>query len=210
VWWIVAGFVAAAATARWLSGRDVPVGGRDDPERVPNAFQTLRRRRTAIASAQEGPVLIRGKVSAFGEPLTSPLEQRACVFYQLHATGLVAPLHAREARPFLVTDDTGTAEVAFDNLTDVCFFVAPQLSLSGRKLRANPAMQAAVLKLGVSIVGVTVTEAAIFVGDTVTVAGVGRREATPSGEARGFRDVPTRYVLRGDPDCMLAVGKRTR
>lgn len=226
MWWVVGGILIAAAVVRWATGRDRPGAVLDQSERVQRAFKALhRQRRVAIAEAGEGLVLIRGKVSVRAEQLTSPLTQRACVYYDVRVDDLMTPqgsrddrsvfgpgdpstamLGQREARPFLVTDETGTALVAFDGLAEVSFVVAPQISLSGRKLREATALHGALFKLGVPPFGaIAVREAAIFVGDEVTVAGMGMSEVAPDGELAGYRFAPTRYVLRADTEHLLAI-----
>jgi hypothetical protein len=222
VWWVIGGVLIAAAVARWVSGRP----GVDQSERVQRAFAAVHhRRRVAIAAAEEGAVLIRGKVSARDERLTSPLTQRACVFYDVRIDNLMAPqpsrhsdrlpstvmLHQRDARPFLVTDETGTALVAFDDLADVSFVVDARISLSGRELHEATAIHSALGNLGFPPFGrIAVDEAAIFVGDEVEVAGLGRREVAPDGEPAGRRSPPTRYVVRAGADALLAILKRKR
>ena len=224
VWWLVGGVLIAAAVVRWATGRERPGVVLDQSERVRRAFAAVhRRRRVAIAEAGEGPVLIRGKVALRAEQLTSPLTQRACVYYDVRIDDLMtaqgargAPpstemLHQRDARAFLVTDETGTALVACDDLAEVSFVVAPEISLSGRKLREATAVQGALFKLGIPGFGaIAVREAAIFVGDEVTVAGMGMSEVAPDGELAGYRSAPTRYVVRADTDNLLAILKRKR
>jgi hypothetical protein len=233
VWWLVGGVLIAATVVRWVTGRNQnrPGAVLDQPERVLRAFEAVhRRRRVAIGEAEEGPVLIRGKVSLRSEPLISPLTQRACVFYDVRVDDLMRPspsstdqsefgawapstrarsmamLHQREARPFLVTDETGTALVAFDDLAEVSLVVPAQISLSGRKLREATALESALFKLGVPRFGnVAVHESAIFVGDEVRVAGMGMREVTPDAESAGYRSAPTRYVVRASADSLLAI-----
>src|SRR5689334_5549038 len=135
MWWVVGGVLIAAAVLRWASDR-IPGVADDSGGRIPRAFEAFHhRRRMAIAAAPEGPVQIRGKVSPRGEPLIAPLTQRACVYYGLRIDNFMAPhmgLHSRRAysgkgeystamlkqrnaRPFFVTDETGTALVAFDD-----------------------------------------------------------------------------------------------
>jgi hypothetical protein len=220
MWWVAGSVVIAAAVIRWVAGRNPPP--LDQSERIQLAYQALlRRRRVAIASATDGPVLIRGKVSPHAEALTTPVTQRPCVFYNLRIDDLqrlglsrqppnlvtrlgpgpglpsTAMLQRRDARPFHVTDETGTARVEFEKPEDVSFFVTAHLSLSGRKLRAATELHHAVLELGVTPFGpIGVEEAAIFVGDEVTVAGVGMRDIAPDGESIGHRNPPMRYVIR--------------
>lgn len=224
MWWVVGGVLIAAAVVRWVSGRKT--GAAVDPtDRVELAFEALhRRRRVAIAVAGEGPVLIRGKVSPRDQPLTSPLTQRACVYYDVRIDDLMTPKNEsrwaarqpstamskqRDARPFLVTDETGTALVAFDDLAELSFVVAPEIILSGRKIREATGIQAALSKLGVAPLGaIAAHETAIFVGDEVSVVGVGMREVTPDGELAGPRSPPTRYVVRAGTDDLLAILSR--
>lgn len=224
MWWVVGGVLIAAAVVRWVSGRDRPDAVLDQPERVRRAFEAVhRRRRTAIAAAAEGPVLIAGKVAARDEPLTSLLTRRPCVLYDVRIDDSMASRNdsrwtdrqpstvifkRRDVRPFFVTDETGTALVAFDGFAEVSFVVAAQ-SFSGRKLREATAIQEALFELGVASHGaISVQEAAIFVGDEVSVAGVGMREVAPDGEVAGLRSAPTRYVVRADTEHFLAILKR--
>jgi hypothetical protein len=227
VWEIVIAVLITAAVFRWGIRRDPAV---DPAERIPRAFEALHhRRRAMIGEAPEGPVLIRGKVSARRETLTSPMTQQDCVYFDLRVDNLMAPtgtpgnpdswgktwhpstavLKRRDARPFLVTDETGTAVVAFADLAELSFVVAPETTWSGRKLRESVAVQEALSKLGVAHLrdDIAVHEAALFVGDEVSVVGVGRREVTPDGERAGFRSPPMEYVVRPGGDDLLAVLK---
>lgn len=124
------------------------------------------------------------------------------------ATLSTAVINERRAEPFFVTDDTGTAEVRFDDVVDVSFVVAPHLSLKGRRLKAAPAVTDSLIGLGIAPSGaIVVSGAAILPGDTVTVAGVSGQEATPSGEFAGYRQLPTRCVVRAGPNSVLGVLK---
>lgn len=221
MWWVIGGIVIAAAALRWAAGR----AGPDQSERVARAFAALhRRRRVPIAGAEEGPVLIRGQVSA-GERLTAPFSRQPCVFYDVRITNLLAMgpsrenvrqappstvlRRLREARSFFVTDETGTAEVAFEDPADVSFVVEASLSLQGRKLSAEAAIQDVLRGLWISDSGsLAVNEAAIFVGDEVTVVGTGTREVAPSGTSGGFRSPPMQLVVRGGPHEALAILKK--
>lgn len=224
MWWVVGGIVIAAAAVRWYTGRngaDVPL---DRGDRVQRGYAAVRYgRRVAIASASDGPVVFSGKVSAEEATLVTRVTQRACVYSELRVDDLAlvgpelygrglftrtAVLHEREARSFLITDDTGTAEVRIDEASDVSFVIAPHLSVKGRQLRA-PAMANTLLTLGLPAFGkLVITESAIFVGDTVTVAGMGMREVSPSVATAGYREVPMRFVVRGGPTDILAILKR--
>lgn len=223
MWWVVGGVLITAAVVRWVGGRK-PGAAVDPSERIRSAFEALRRgRRVRIAAAPEGPVLIRGKVSPRGAPLTSPLTRRACVYYGLRVDDLTTPqaseygarqpstamLKRRDARSFFVTDETGTALVAFDDAAELAFAVAPETTWSGRKLRDSIAVQEALIKLGIAPSGhILVHEEAIFVGDEVRVIGAGAREVTPDGESPGLREAPTRYVVRATADDVLAILRR--
>jgi hypothetical protein len=239
MWWVVGvavafyvvGTVVAGAVMRLGSDGKEPADP-DPSEKVQRAFAAVHGRRpVAIATEQEGPVLIRGKVAPRREALTSPLSRRDCVYYdtRIDDFGNLAPipdaalapngpgipttamLKRRDARSFLVTDDTGTALVAFDDLAEVVFVVPEHLYLTGRKLREAADVQQALFGLGVAPAGsIAVHEAAIFVGDEVTVAGVGRREVAPDGESSGYRSAPRRYVVRAAPDGLLGILKRKR
>jgi hypothetical protein len=221
VWWVAGGVLIAAAIARWVAGRNPVV---DPADRVEWTFRALHGgRRVAIAAAGEGPVLLEGQIFPRDQPLTTPLTQRPCVYFHLRIDDLLAPtlhdsiarqpstamLKQREARPFLITDETGTALVAFNDPAELAFVVAPELIWAGRKLRESPGAQDALLKLGVAPLGdIAVHETALFVGDRVRVVGVGTREVAPDGEFTGRRSAPTRYVVRAGAEELLAILKR--
>jgi hypothetical protein len=219
VWWAIGGVVVAAAVLSWILGRN---SAPDRSEMIKRAYATLRRgRAAAIAVAAEGPVVIRGTVSAVGPPLIAPLSQRPCVFSNVpylvvsqvpdQANSLpegapssgegvaVSTTMERElrGRTFLVTDETGTAEVAFPDVADVSFLVepveVPQPVVSGADLSGGLPLRAAK------------EEAAIFVGDTVTVAGVGTREFALGPDSSGDRQQPGRYVVRAGANMVLMV-----
>ena len=233
MWWVVGGIVIAAAAVRWRAGRKGADAPLDRSDQVQRAYVAARSGRpVAIASASDGPVVLRGKVSAEETPLVTHVSQQPCVFSDLRVDDLArlgtvtsyshrgilstnpeapstAVLHERRARSFLITDETGTAEVRIDEVTDVSFVIAPHLSLKGRQLRA-PAVANTLLALGLPAFGkLVVTESAIFVGDTVTVAGIGMRELSPSATTAGYREVPMRFVVRSGPNDMLAILKKT-
>ena len=106
---------------------------------------------------------------------------------------------------------TGTAEVRIDDVAEVSFVIAPHLSLKGRQLRASEAGANALSRLGMPpFSGLVVTEAAIFVGDTITVAGMGMREVSPSMASAGYREVPMRFVVRGGTNSVMAILKKRR
>jgi hypothetical protein len=233
MWWMVGGVLIAAATVRWITGRNEVDRPLDRSEQVQRAYAEVRHgRRVTIASATDGPVVFRGKVSAEGAPLVTRLGQQPCVFSDLRVDDLTllgppqsygrltgqpaypttpstVVLRERHVRPFLITDETGTAEVRIDDVADVSFVIAPHLSLQGRQLRASEAGANALSRLGLApFRGLVVTEAAIFVGDTITIAGMGMREVSPSMASAGYREVPMRFVVRGGTNSVMAILKK--
>jgi hypothetical protein len=225
MWWMVGGVLIAAAAVRWLTGRNGADAPLDRADQVARAYAAARYGRpVAIASASEGPVVFRGKVSAAGAPFVTRLSEQPCVVSDLRVDDLerqeptpefkdskpqsITVLRERQAQPFLITDETGTAEVRIDDVADVSFVLAPHLSLKGRRLRASAGVANTLFKLGLAPQGaLLVTEAAVFVGDTVTVAGVGRRELSPGVPTAGFRQVPMRFVVRGGTNDVMAIVK---
>jgi hypothetical protein len=146
-----------------------------------------------------------------GAPVLDQSERIQLAHQALAGPGLpsTATLQRRDARPFHVTDETGTARVEFEKPEEVSFFVTAHLSLSGSKLRASTEIHHAVLDLGVTPFGpIGVEEAAIFVGDEVTVAGVGMRDIDPDGESTGHRNPPMRYVVRAGRDATVAISRK--
>jgi hypothetical protein len=82
------------------------------------------------------------------------------------------------------------------------------MCLQRRRLRASTEVTSVLLKLGIAPGRpIVVSEAAIFVGDTVRVTGVGMREATAGGESAGHRQVPIRFVVRAGSNSQLAILK---
>src|SRR5262249_8061048 len=140
----------------------------------------------------------------------APLSHRPCVYYEVRIDELQRA-RERRAQPFLVTDQTGTAEVTFDDTADVSFAVEAHVSLSGRRLRASTAASRLLFDRRIPpAVPIAISETAIFVGDEVTVWGVGTREAAPGGDAAGYREVPARYVVRAGTNAVLAILKKRR
>jgi hypothetical protein len=197
-WWAVGGVALGVVAVRWLLGPDPAPDRRDQVAMAHAALR--RRRRSAIGSAADGPVRVVGRVSrsGAGEPMVAPLSGRACVYYEVvprgdagrldrQPDGSWAPVRRRHAQPFALTDDSGTAEVTFDNPLDVTFEVA-----SNAGPRGQPPL----------------AEAAIFVGDEVTVVGVGTREVVAAGESTGYRAPPTRYVVRAGSGSVLAIRRK--
>jgi hypothetical protein len=225
VWWIVGGALIAVAAARWVARRihpDVPL---ERPEQIARAYAMLRRGRPApIAGAADGVVLFQGKVAAKGTPLVAPISQRTCVFYDVKLddlrnletfsekhppAGPVPGRRERQGRSFLISDDTATAEVQLDDVEEVSLVVPPHLSLRGQRDQPAAAAAAAAQMFGVVPSSTcVVTEAAIFVGDTVTVTGVGTREPAMDGELTGYRRPPMRCMVRGGLNSVLAILKR--
>jgi hypothetical protein len=193
-WWAVGGVALGVVAVRWLLGPDPAPDRRDQVALAHAALR--RRRRSAIGSAAEGPVRLVGRVSrsaAAGEPLVAPMSGRPCVYYEVvypisqwrlmqrpNGTPVLDPSSRnRRAQSFVLTDDSGTAEIAFDDPADVTFEVAGG---------DGPP-----------------PETAIFLGDEVTVVGVGAREVVVGGESTGYRAPPTRYVVRGGSGSVLAI-----
>jgi hypothetical protein len=217
VWWAIGGIVVMAAAARWIFGRNhVP----DRVDRMQRALKTLHRRRpVAIAFAPDGPVVIRGRVSTTGAPLTAPMSGRACVYFHALRAVISEPVdadvdaegastsegrrfqadHDRRGQPFLVTDESGTAEVAFEDVADVSFIVeqiAPPTAPGAAHMLEQLSLDSNYVPIG---------EVAVFVGDTVTVAGVGLHEVAPGGPSAGYRQPPGRYMVRADGEMLLMV-----
>jgi hypothetical protein len=219
MWWALGGILVVAAALRWMSGRKHTP---DRAEMVGRAYETLQRARpVAIASAPNGPVVIRGRVSPVGEALSAPATERPCVFYDFRIDDVMsiprtpaisdpAPVstaifHRRRAQPFLVVDESGAAQVAFDDVADVSFVVEEELALRGEDLRSSRTLVDLLFQLEVPPGRIAASESAIYVGDTVTVAGVGTPEIVPSAESAGYREPPTRYVVRAGADVVLMV-----
>jgi hypothetical protein len=215
VWWAIGGIVVAAAVLRWTLGRN---SASDRGEMIRRAYATLRRGKpAAIAFAADGPVVIRGRVSAVGPPLIGPRSQRPRVFsnvsyrvlsaVRVQADSLLDAALSRGERlavsttterdlrgqTFIVTDESGIAEVAFADVADVSFLVEP-IDL--------PPPSEEDFSRGFPL-RVATEEAALFVGDTVTVAGVGTREARRDSSER--REPRTRYVVRAGADMVLMI-----
>jgi hypothetical protein len=104
--------------------------------------------------------------------------------------------HDRRGQTFLVSDESGTAEVAFPDVADVSFLVKPVDLPQPVSSRVDSSRE---LPLRMAI-----RESAIFVGDTVTVAGVGTREVTLGSDSSAYRQA-TRYVVRAGTNMVLMV-----
>lgn len=160
----------------------------------------LRRMRPEdISAAREGRLVkIVGTLQPAAPQLAAPVSGRPCVYYhvwyEVLRTVIVQGARVEEWGPgleladacdFLVTDATGTAIVR-----------AKEAGLPEVAIRADAYVHA------VSDDGAQRShEAILAAGDVVAVFGTTQREVDSRSEPVGYRDAPSRLVLRGDADA---------
>jgi hypothetical protein len=165
---------------------------------------------TPIGEAKEGVAKVVGVVEAI-ETLTAPISGRACVYYEavVHEVGNRSRnLLIRETRScdFLVRDETGVARVEMthvepkvekDAYVRAGELPEPTAELEALLARHGHAGRAKRARLAYR-------EGAIEVGERVSVLGAVAREPDPGAKsAGGYRDPPTRAVLRSGPGVVL-------
>jgi hypothetical protein len=170
---------------------------------------------TLVLSAN-GAIRVTGRLRGDGERLQAPLSGRPCVAYELVVDGWVrlggGPdstvrrrfVDLRDARPFLVTDESGTARID----TSGSFRLALRPDFAGRTRGAYPGKHHA-LSLLLESRGIVATgwlgrwkpfdyaEGVLAEDQLVSVGGPSDREVDPTGERSGPRAPPVRLVLRG-------------
>jgi hypothetical protein len=183
----------------------------------------LRRRIAAertypIAELPEDTVgCITGTIRALDDTLSSPLFERACVYYvaevELDRDGGVPTIIARELRgvPFVVEDASGRAVIDPESAE-----VAIELDHEAHDLWGNVrgARRVFLMRAGQGEVAnvdeLWFREAAIEIGAQVSIVGSGVREPDPSAApVGGYRgELPTRLRLTSSAAHRLVIARR--
>ena len=177
------------------------------------------RQRTWIGEAN-GPVRVTGRIRRDAKLLEAPLSGRRCVVYELVIDELSsgAPslwqrlLDLRQACPFLLEDDSGTARVEpagpgfvalIHDRVGVTSGIYP-----GNHLELSKVMESCGI-LPMTWLGrwrpLRYAEGVLELGELVTVGGNGAREIDPGGERPSVRSLPQRLIMRGSEEEPLLI-----
>jgi hypothetical protein len=183
-------------------------------------------RRTPVSKvrdvAESTSARIVGRVAEFDPPIRGPLSGRTCVYYEAvveeyRSSGKSGSwreiIKERRGVPFIVDDGTGRAIV--DPTHVKLDLHADQKSKSGTLDDATPVEEEFLARHGKKSSGwvfnkkLRYSEAAIEIGEQVTVLGRSLREPDPDGVgagAGGYREgPPTRLRLAGVPDAPVLI-----
>jgi hypothetical protein len=169
------------------------------------------RQRTWISEAH-GPVRVTGRIHRDAKLLEAPLSGRSCVVYELVVDELSSAassfgerlLDLRQACPFLLKDDSGTARIdpagpgfvaLIHDRVGVTGGIYP-----GKHLALSRVLESCGL-LPMTWFGrwrpLRYAEGVLEPGELVTVGGNGAREIDPGGDRPSVRSPPERLVIRG-------------
>ena len=184
--------------------------------------RALSRRPRAWIREARGLVRVTGRIHREGQLLKAPLSGRPCVVYEVvvdafvnhGGTGLWRRfVDLTGARPFLLTDETGTARVD----TSGPFFLALVHDRAGKTSGPYPGVHHA-LSVILEEHGLKATnwrgrwrpifysEGVLEQGALVSVGGNAAPEIDQGGESAGPRSLPERLVLRGTDAQPLLIG----
>lgn len=169
------------------------------------------RRRTWISEAH-GPVRVTGRIQRDAKVLEAPLSGRHCVAYELVVDEFSggAPalwrrlLDLRQACPFLLEDDSGTARIETAGPGFVAL-VHDRVGVTSGVYPGNHRALSMVLEswglLPMTWLGrwmpLRYAEGVLEPGELVTVGGNGAREIDQGGDSPSLRSPPQRLVIRG-------------
>ena len=208
------GAMAMVVTARYFSPRS---RARRRAKRTERALAT--RQRSWISQAH-GPVRLTGRIHQDAELLQAPLSGRRCVVYELVVEELSsgAPsiwqrlLDLRQACPFLLADDSGTARIDTAGPGFVAL-VHDRVGVTsgiypGDHLELSKVLESSGL-LPMTWLGrwkpLRYAEGVLELGELVTVGGNGAREIDPAGDRPSLRSPPQRLVIRGSEEEPLLI-----
>jgi|SRR4051812_45723080 hypothetical protein len=174
------------------------------------------RPRSSIARGAEGSIRVTGRVRRHGELLKAPVSGRPCVAFHLlveHYTreGWDKLLELRDARPFVITDDTGEALV--DTAAGPFHLALNSDERGGTGLfdRIGEAQRQALMSVGTfEAPGQNggkrrYREGIVREGENVAVGGRGVREVSAEGAGGNPRQPPQWLVLRGTAEEPLLI-----
>jgi len=203
---IAFGVMAMAVTAGYFSPRK---RARRRARRTERALAA--RRRTWISEAH-GPIRVTGRIQRDAKVLEAPLSGRRCVVYELVVDELSigSPsllrrlLDVRQACPFLLEDDSGTARVDTAGPGFVAL-VHDRVGVTGGVYPGNHLELSKVLEswglLPMTWLGLwrplRYAEGVLETGELVTVGGNGAHEIDQGGDSPSLRSPPKRLVIRG-------------
>jgi len=169
------------------------------------------RQRTWISEAH-GPVRVTGRIHRDAKLLEAPLSGRPCVGYELvvdEMSGAVPSLwervlDLRQACPFLLEDDSGTARIDTAGHGFVAL-IHDHVGVTSGIYPGNHRALSMVLEssglLPMTWLGrwrpLRYAEGVLEPGELVTVGGYGAREIDPGGDRPSVRSPPERLVIRG-------------
>ncbi len=174
------------------------------------------RPRTSIRDGADGIVRVTGRVRRRGELLKAPVSGRPCVAFQLlvedhDADGWGKLLELRDARPFVIADETGDALV--DTAAGPFHLALHSDERGGTGLfdRIGAAQRQALMSVGAfESPGKTrgkrrYREGILREGEIVAVGGRGLREVSAEATSVNPRQPPQWLVLRGTADEPLLI-----
>ena len=182
------------------------------------------RRRTSIIEAH-GPVRVTGRIHRDAKVLQAPLSGRRCVVYELVVDELSSGspslwrrlLDLRQACPFLLEDDSGTARIDTAGPGFVAL-VHDRVGVTSGVYPGNHLELSMVLEswglLPTTWLGrwrpLRYAEGVLEPGELVTVGGNGAREIDQGGDSPSLRSPPQRLVIRGsEAEPLLITGVPT-
>jgi hypothetical protein len=203
---IAFGVMAMMATAGYFSPRNRA------KRRARRTERALAARRRSWISEAHGPVRVTGRIQRDARLLEAPLSGRRCVAYELvvDEPSSAAPslwerlLDVRQACPFLVEDDSGTARVDTAGPGFVAL-VHDRVGVTSGAYPGDHRDLSRVLEswglLPMTRLGrwipLRYAEGVLEPGELVTVGGNGAREIDQGGDSPSMRSPPRRLVIRG-------------
>ncbi len=173
------------------------------------------RPRARIRDAAEGSVRVTGRVRRRGELLEAPVSGRRCVAFQLLVEedndGWGKLLELRDARPFVLADETGEALVDTAAGPFRLALDSDERGGTGSFDQIGEAQLQAIMSVGSfespgrSRLNRRYREGILREGETVAVGGRGVREASAEGTSANLREPSQWLVLRGTVDEPLLI-----
>jgi len=163
---------------------------------------------------------VTGRIQRDAKVLEAPLSGRRCVAYELVVDELTSGspslwqrlLDLRQACPFLLEDDSGTARIdtagpGFVALVHDCAGVTSGIYPGKHRALSRVLESHGVLPM--TWLGrwkpLRYAEGVLEIGELVTVGGQGAREIDPAGESPSQRSPPERLVIRGSEQEPLLI-----
>jgi hypothetical protein len=204
-------FIAFGVMAMVVSARYFSPSNRAR-RRARRTERALAARRRSWISEARGPVRVTGRIHRDAKMLEAPLSGRRCVVYELVVDELSSGspslwrrlLDLRQACPFLLEDDSGTARIDTAGPGFVAL-VHDRVGVTSGVYPGNHLELSMVLEswglLPMTWFGrwrpLRYAEGVLEPGELVTVGGNGTREIDPGGESASLRSPPQRLVIRG-------------